>query len=383
MRLQHFNRNNVIDTDYLQFTLEQSDFVNYVFSSRSVAHEHFNYERIIGGVMNWLNNLSQSNRMIDISHDWMICLMVSQLGEVPTGMGRKRKHDGKEVECQFPVDLMVNDNNDDDVMFPNSMPFGTSPEFNPSSIINVQNEEFKDDEEYRLFGTPSSTHSDDDNDDGRIEEDDNRRGAEEESNTAESEDDDEMDDDTGTLFTPLLNNETLNFFVDNEVSTVNSTFMVDYFNDECFGNDSELHKGYLLITMYVYYFRSIQYNNFHRTMKNKFWLGKSVKKKLIEIKQRLGEKFAKYDDGRDHWTEVEFMRKCLLEFFPTNFEGRSNTKQKILKFMRENSNSDSLNFFQFTFYTTYIGKTKMNLLKRYFRVVMMAYFRVTTHTYWC
>ena len=111
--------------------------------------------------MNWLNNLSQSNRMIDISHDWMICLMVSRLEKVPRGMGRKRKHDdGKVVECQFPVNVMVNDNNDDDhdvMMFPNSMPFGTSPEFNPSSIINVQNEEFKDDEEYRLFGTPSST----------------------------------------------------------------------------------------------------------------------------------------------------------------------------------------------------------------------------------
>ena len=57
---------------------------------------------------------------------------------------------------------MVNDNDDDDEMFPNSMLFGTSPEFNPSLIINVQNDEFKDDEEYRLSGMPSSTHSDDD-----------------------------------------------------------------------------------------------------------------------------------------------------------------------------------------------------------------------------
>ena len=72
VQLQHFNRNNISDTDYLQFTLEHSDFVNYVFSSRSVAHEHFSYERIIGGVMNWLNNLSQSNRMLDISHKCVI-----------------------------------------------------------------------------------------------------------------------------------------------------------------------------------------------------------------------------------------------------------------------------------------------------------------------
>ena len=35
-----------------------------------------------------------------------------------------------------------------------------------------------------------------------------------------------------------------------------------------------------------------------------------------------------------------------MEFFPTNFGGgRNNTKQKILKFMTENSKSDSLNFF--------------------------------------
>ena len=110
----------------------------------------------------------------------MICLKVSRLEEVPRGMGRKRKHDdGKEVECQFPVNVMVNDNNDDDdVMFPNSMPFRTSPEFNPSSIINVQNEDLKDDEEYRLFGTLSSTHSDDDND-CQIEEDDNHRWGDE------------------------------------------------------------------------------------------------------------------------------------------------------------------------------------------------------------
>ena len=60
VRLQHFNRNNVIDMDYLQFMLEHSDFVNCVFSSHSVAHKHFNCERIIiGSVMNWLSNLSQ------------------------------------------------------------------------------------------------------------------------------------------------------------------------------------------------------------------------------------------------------------------------------------------------------------------------------------
>ena len=58
IQLQHFNRNNAIESDYLQFTSEHQDFVNYVYSSRSVAYENFNFERIIGRIMNWLNNLS-------------------------------------------------------------------------------------------------------------------------------------------------------------------------------------------------------------------------------------------------------------------------------------------------------------------------------------
>ena len=33
IQLQHFNRNNTIESDYLQFTSEHQDFVNYVYSS--------------------------------------------------------------------------------------------------------------------------------------------------------------------------------------------------------------------------------------------------------------------------------------------------------------------------------------------------------------
>ena len=64
VQLQHFNRNEVMDTDYIQFNLEHSDFVDFVYSSRSVPYQHFNFERIVGGIMNWLNNLAQSNRQI-------------------------------------------------------------------------------------------------------------------------------------------------------------------------------------------------------------------------------------------------------------------------------------------------------------------------------
>ena len=70
VQFQHFNRIlTVMDTDYIQFNLEHSDFVDFVYSSRSVPYQHFNFERIVGGIMNWLNNLAQSNRQINISHD--------------------------------------------------------------------------------------------------------------------------------------------------------------------------------------------------------------------------------------------------------------------------------------------------------------------------
>ena len=45
VQLQHFNRNNIIASDYLQFTLEHVDFVNYVYSSRSVTYENFNISK--------------------------------------------------------------------------------------------------------------------------------------------------------------------------------------------------------------------------------------------------------------------------------------------------------------------------------------------------
>ena len=64
------------------------------------------------------------------------------------------------------------------------------------------------------------------------------------------------------------------------------------------------------------------------------------------MKQRLDRKFAKHDDGHCHLPEVDFIRKSLLESFPTNFGGggHNNTKQKILKFMCQNSTSNVLIF---------------------------------------
>ena len=59
IRLQHFNRDSIIDSDYIQFTLEHSDFVDHVFSEQSVQYSDFDFRTLVRGVMNWLSNLSQ------------------------------------------------------------------------------------------------------------------------------------------------------------------------------------------------------------------------------------------------------------------------------------------------------------------------------------
>ena len=71
--------------------MEHVDFMDYVYSSRNVSYANFTYARIVGGIMNWLSNLAQSNRKIDISHDWVVALQVSRIEEVPRGFGEKRK----------------------------------------------------------------------------------------------------------------------------------------------------------------------------------------------------------------------------------------------------------------------------------------------------
>ena len=43
---------------------------------------------MVGGVVNWLNNLAQSNRQMNIDNDWVINLQVSHTTEIPRGFGK-------------------------------------------------------------------------------------------------------------------------------------------------------------------------------------------------------------------------------------------------------------------------------------------------------
>ena len=44
-------------------------------------------------IMNWLQNLAQSNREINVTHDWKWALEVSRTNEVDRGMGKRRNDD--------------------------------------------------------------------------------------------------------------------------------------------------------------------------------------------------------------------------------------------------------------------------------------------------
>ena len=87
VNLQHFNRNHLVDSDYVQFNIEHTDFNDYVYSPRNVKYSELNYAVLVGSVMNWLNNLAQSNRQMDINHDWSLSLQVSSMRNVHRGFG--------------------------------------------------------------------------------------------------------------------------------------------------------------------------------------------------------------------------------------------------------------------------------------------------------
>ena len=217
--------------------------------------------------------------MIDISKDWVVCLLVSRTKEVPRGMGKPPKKNYAENE-QFPVSVEVQqlDSAED---YQDSLSESGFKNFAPSTVVTVRTEKNSaDDEEYRLFGTPSLQSSVD----GEVqtentlnhtpassEDEEDEPQVEDVGNEESDEEEDEMDDDSGTLFSPLMN-VGLNFLVNNKLT--NSSVMKDYFMDECF-QEGELQNDCLLIALYVYYLRLTQKNNFNRTMKNKKMVGEN------------------------------------------------------------------------------------------------------------
>ena len=207
----------------MQFTLEHTDFFDYVYS-RNVKFSDLRYETLVGGVINWLNNLAQSNRQMNIDNDWAINLQVSRMTEILRSFG-----------TEDPVaDVSVNDE-----------PLSS---FSPRTVINVNiphsthstdvlMEQDKQEDE-RLFGVSDDDNGNDENDDSDCGE-------------------DYYDEDAGTCKS-FQNVVALQVLIDREITS--SDKIVDYYfkaqtmkigpRITFFLNISNLSKNYLIDFFY-------------------------------------------------------------------------------------------------------------------------------------
>ena len=260
--------------------------MDYVFSSHNVKYSDLHYATLVNSLKNWLSNLAQSNRQMNVDNDWAISLQISRTSEVPRGFGKKKKDFGLQSKVKLNIRESEGVN---------------SPIFDPDVMMDVQIPEQSSlsqrDEERELFGLVS------DNDNNN-----NDDGDDDSSSSSSDGGGNEYDDDSGMLRNincTLRNENALTFFVNVEVST--SKNIVDYYSlaNLC---DSKLSNECLLVAIYIHHFYLTQPNIFSRMMKrNNHWLLEVTMNKLVEIQDKINVQFGDNGSGRGHWFEVEFI----------------------------------------------------------------------------
>ena len=253
VNLQHSGRNNLVGTDFVQFNVEHTDFIDYVYSSRNVRCDNFDAIQLTDGLMQWLSNLAQSERKINIMNRWIIRLMVSRTdeGSVPRGSGLTDNVVAEQTRVTTNGASTYQETRETDIV--------------PDEVIRIG------------VGSASVPTIEDD---------------EEESN-------DEFDDDEGRL---LFNSDAINHIVESNVWNKLNDYSV---------NSGPLSGECLLVALYMGYLRLTQPNNFNRIMsKGKGWMSDRVARRLEGIAKVLGE--AK---DRGHWEEVVRMQGLLVDAF--------------------------------------------------------------------
>ena len=298
-----------------------------------VKYSDFQFHEVIGGIMNWHQNLAQSNKKINVSNDWMMTLDVSCMNDVRRGMGKKRREG--EIDSCVPIKLSKNVIDGIDELSQDIPPLNNNVNmpFTPKRVLNIESTQM---EEKELFGSPI-TSSESEQEDNDSEQD---KASISSLETDDGEKDEGEDDDGGLSFNfnPLMNFDALNFIIERDLLNIN--LLHDYFNDDCFLGTPLEHEC-LLVAMYVYYLRTTQRTNLNRVMNRKPWLTDIVKNKLMAIQEELVGKFGPSVDngGRGHLDEVNFIREHLVKYFPTKDTPVIciNCKRSVLKFMKENS----------------------------------------------
>ena len=278
VNLQHFNRNHLVDSDYVQFNIERTDFTDYVYSSRNVKCSELNYAVLVGGVTNWLNNLAQSNRQIDINHDWSLSLQVSSTTKVHRGFGDPPTVD---TDADFLPEVVSEGGGQScSIAIP-----PLTEHFHPDALPGNR------EEECALFGDITD---DNDGEDDTEEED------------SHSDDDDYFDEDNGTCEV-LQNDVALDVFSTNELASLPPSVLCDYYELGKVQN-TVLRGECLLISLYVHHLSITQPKNFSRIMKKSNWLTDTMIEKLQTISRGVSSRFGNNLKGRGHWEEIEFMR---------------------------------------------------------------------------
>ena len=258
VNLQHFNRNHLVDSDYVQFNIKHTDFTDYVYSSRNVKYSELNDAVLVGGVMNWLNNLAQSNRQMDINHDWSLGLQVSSTMNVHRGVGDPPMVD---MDGDFLPEVVREGGQSCSVAIPPLM-----ERFHPDALPGNR------EKERALFGDIT------DND-----------GEDTEEDSPSDDDDDYFDEDNGTCEV-LQNNAALDVFLTNELASLPPSVMRDYYELGEVRN-TVLRGECLLISLYVHHLFITQPKNFSRIVKKSNWLTDIMIEKLQTISRGVSLKF--------------------------------------------------------------------------------------------
>ena len=281
VNLQHFNRNHLVDSDYVQFNIEHTDFTDYVYSSRNVKYSELNYAVLVGGVMNWLNNLAQSNRQMDINHDWSLSLQVSSTTNVHRGFGDPPTVD---TDGDFlPEVVREGGGQSCSIAIPPLM-----ERFHPDALLGNR------EEERALFGDIT---------------DDNGGEDDTEEEDSHSDDDDYFDEDNGTCEV-LQNDAALDVFLTNELASLPPSVLRDYYELGKVQN-TVLRGECLLISLYVHHLSITQPKNFSRIMKKSNWLTDTMIEKLQTISRGVSSRFGDNLKGRGHWEEIHGSQHCL------------------------------------------------------------------------
>ena len=105
--------------------------------------------------------------------------------------------------------------------------------------------------------------------------------------------------------------------------------------------------------------------------------------KLIDFRNKMNDKFVPNRFGHGHWSEVEFIRKCLVEIHGgvVNRVGDHNTPS-IRALLVANCSNDAQNYP--TYIYRYVKNTKGSkcTIEKVFRVEILAHLRMISHVFY-